>query len=360
MMHENSYVASVSLAADVNQTVKAFKEAEAYKGPSIIIAYATCVDWGHRWGDKAMVSQQQQAVESGYWPMYRYNPDNVNKPDRQAFELDNKRIDSGVMESMLAAENRFASLQRSAPEHAKLLQGAMVENNSFRHETRKRMAMNDEDLLEYLKKQMGEQVVGERVTVLYGSDTGNSEVVAKNFQFELKRRSMKAKCLALNDVDISDLQDESKILAIVATAGQGDMPKSAVKFWEQMETFLETAPPDFLKDTNFAVFGMGDSSYVFFNEAAIQIDRMFEKLGAQRLMDVGLGDDQHPARYDTVLEDWSPDFFDNIEAPEPPAELGAPTHLIEIVESTDAVLAQALEPIVPPHSAPVTLNVRES
>merc|ERR1712190_484763 len=88
MMHENAYVASCSLAADVNQTVKAFKEAEAYNGPSIVIVYATCVDWGHRFGDKAMVQQQVQVVEIGYWPMYRYNPDNVGQKDKMAFELD--------------------------------------------------------------------------------------------------------------------------------------------------------------------------------------------------------------------------------------------------------------------------------
>merc|ERR1719271_1499151 len=202
MMHENCYVASVSLAADVNQTVKAFKEAEAYDGPSIIISYATCVDWGHRMGDKAMVTQQIQAAESGYWPMYRYNPDNHGNADKLALELDTKRIDKSVMEKFMANENRFASLLRSAPEHAKMLQDAMVENNSQRHEHRKRQSMLDEDLLEYLKKQMGEQVTGERVTVLYGSDTGNAEIVAKNFQFEMKRRGMKAKCMGFNEIDV--------------------------------------------------------------------------------------------------------------------------------------------------------------
>merc|ERR1719443_1145543 len=271
MMYENAYVASVSMAADVNQAVKAFKEAESYNGPSVVVAYATCVDWGHRLGDKAMVQQQQQVVESGYWPLYRYNPDLLGDTDKKAFDLDNKRIDESVMESLLTSENRFASLRRSAPEHAKMLQGAMVDNNSFRHEHRRRAAMSDEDLLEYLKKMMGEQVSGERVTVLYGSDTGTSELVAKNFQFELKRRGMKAKCMSFDEVEISDLPEESKILAIVATAGQGDMPKTAVRFWQQMEAFLETAPPNYLPDTKFAVFGMGDSSYVFFNEAAKKI-----------------------------------------------------------------------------------------
>merc|ERR1719453_1427166 len=231
----------------------------------------------------------------------------------------------------------------------------MHENYSFRHEQRRRQAMADEDLLEHLKKLMGEQVTGERVTVLYGSDTGNAEVVAKNFQFELKRRGLKAKCLAFNEVDMNDLPDESKILAIVSTAGQGDMPKSAVKFWEQAEPFLESAPADFLKDTKFAVFGMGDSSYVKFNESAKQIDTMFEKLGAERLQECGMGDDQHPARFDTVLEDWTPDFYDNIEAPEPPQELGAPSHLVEFLDAGHELATQANEPYIPHGSHPMKM-----
>merc|ERR1719384_2735461 len=210
----------------------------------------------------------------------------------------------------------------------------MVENSDARHEVRRRRAMDDEDLLEYLKRSMGEQVAGDKVTVLYGSDTGNAEMVAKNFQFELKRRGLRAKVLAMNDVPVAELSESSQILAIVATAGQGDMPKSALKFWEEMETFLETAPPDFLAETQFAVFGMGDSSYVFFNEAAKKVDDAFERLGATRIMQLGLGDDQHPSRYDTELEEWTPDFYDNIEAPEPSQELGAPSHLVEILPSS--------------------------
>jgi len=359
MMHENAYVASVSLAADVNQTVKAFKEAEAYRGPSIIIAYATCVDWGHRHGDKAMVLQQTQAVESGYWPLYRYSPDKAGK-EGSGFELDNKRISDTAMDQFIRHENRFTSLQRSAPEYAKLLQGAMVEGYSMRHEQRKRRAMNDEDLLEYLKKSMGEQVTGDRVTVLYGTDTGNAELVAKNFQFEMKRRGMRAKCLALNDLAISDLPDESRILAFVSTAGQGEMPKSAVKFWQEMEAFLETAPADYMKDTQFAVFGLGDSSYVFFNEAAKRVDAAFAKLGGQRVHGLGLGDDQHAARFDTALEDWGPDYFDSIEAPAAPDELTPPSHLVEVLPPGHAQLALGAQAYEPHGSVPVRMTLKRS
>lgn len=342
MMHENAYVASVSMAADVNQTMKAFREAEAYCGPSIVIAYATCVDWGHRAGDKAMVQQQVQAVESGYWPMYRYHPEKVGKDGATGFELDNKRISDQAMTSFLNNENRFTSLQRTSPEHAKILQGAMADGMVFRHENRMRMAMNDEDLLEYLKKAMGEQVTGERVTVLYGSDTGTSEIVAKNFQMEMKSRGMKAKCMSFNDISVQDLADSKKILAIIATAGQGEMPKSAVKFWEEMQPFLETAPKDFLAETEYAVFGMGDSSYVFFNEAAKKFDDAFEALGATRIQPMGQGDDQHPARYDTELEEWTPDFYDNIDAPAASDELMPPSHLVEVLPAGTKV-----EPYVP-------------
>merc|ERR1719335_1180471 len=128
-----------------------------------------------------------------------------------------------------------------------------------------------------------------------------------------------------------------------------------------MEAFLETAPEDFMKDTQFAVFGMGDSSYVKFNEAAKKIDDAFTKLGGQRLQDLGLGDDQHPARFDTELEEWSPDFFDNIDAPPPPQELGAPSHLVEIVDSADAAAMQGVvETNIPHHSKPITLRVKRS
>jgi len=359
MMHESAYVASVSLAADVNQTVKAFREAEAYNGTSIVIAYATCVDWGHRHGDKAMVLQQQQAVDSGYWPLYRYHPEKLGS-EGGGFELDNKRISETVMDDFMAHENRFTSLRRSAPEYARVLQNAMKENCDTRHESRRRRSMNDEDLLEYLKRSMGEQVAGDKVTVLYGSDTGNAELVAKNFQFEMKRRGLRAKVSAMNDVPVEELSESSQILAIVATAGQGDMPKSAVKFWEEMETFLETAPADFMKDTKFAVFGLGDSSYVFFNEAARKVDEAFTRLGGQRVHDLGMGDDQHTARFDTALEDWSPDYFDNIEAPPAPEELSPPSHMVEFVAAADALAAKAAEPYVPAGSKPVRLRIKRS
>merc|ERR1712038_300760 len=94
-------------------------------------------------------------------------------------------------------------------------------------------------------------------------------------------------------------------------------------------------------------------------EAAKKVDDAFERLGATRIMQLGLGDDQHPARYDTELEEWTPDFYDNIEAPEPPQELGAPSHLVEILPSSPET-AQLVVPYVPHGSKPVTMTVKRS
>jgi sulfite reductase (NADPH) flavoprotein alpha-component len=70
-----------------------------------------------------------------------------------------------------------------------------------------------------------------------------------------------------------------------------------------------------------------------------------------------MGDDQHPARFDTELEEWQPNFFDNIEAPPPPQELSPPTHLVEILDPSSS---PALSEFIPDHSAPVTLRVKRS
>jgi len=102
------------------------------------------------------------------------------------------------------------------------------------------------------------------------------------------------------------------------------------------------------------VFGMGDSSYVFFNSAAKDFDECFASLGGQRIQELGLGDDQHAERYDTELEEWAPNFYDTIQAPEPPQELGAPTHKVEIKTGVTA------PEYVPAGSAPAWMTLKRS
>jgi pyruvate-ferredoxin/flavodoxin oxidoreductase len=111
------YVAQVAMGSSDMQTLKAFLEADAYDGPSIIIAYSPCIAHGYdlvHGGD-----QQKAAVQSGYWPLYRFNPDLV-KLGRNPFQLDS-RAPSLPLEKYIYNETRYTMLTHSNPEAAKHL-----------------------------------------------------------------------------------------------------------------------------------------------------------------------------------------------------------------------------------------------
>ncbi|KAJ5078897.1 pyruvate-flavodoxin oxidoreductase-related [Anaeramoeba ignava] len=113
MTYGNVYVASICLAANPNQALKAIKEAQKFKGTSLIIAYAPCIAHGIKKGMGGSVEQSKSAVESGYWNLFRYNPDNkfINKP---LFVLDSPPPRSDLF-SHIYNETRFSSLSQLYP-----------------------------------------------------------------------------------------------------------------------------------------------------------------------------------------------------------------------------------------------------
>ena len=111
------YVAQVAMGADKNQMLKAFREAEAYDGPSLIICYAPCINQGIKKGMGKTQLEQKLAVASGYWPLYRYNPDLVAE-NKNPFILESKAPD-GSLQEFLSGENRYAMLERFHPEVSK-------------------------------------------------------------------------------------------------------------------------------------------------------------------------------------------------------------------------------------------------
>ena len=113
------YVAQIAMGADYNQTLKAIREAEAYDGPSLIIAYAPCINHGIKGGlAKAMV-EEKRAVEAGYWQLYRYNPALVAE-GKNPLTIDSKEPTADYKE-FLEGEVRYSSLKRSFPEKADVL-----------------------------------------------------------------------------------------------------------------------------------------------------------------------------------------------------------------------------------------------
>ena len=113
------YVAQIAMGADKNQTLKAIAEAEAYKGPSLIIAYAPCINHGIRAGMGKSQLEAQRAVEAGYWANYRYNPELVDT-GKNPFSLDSKEP-TGDFKEFIQGEVRYSSLKRAFPETADAL-----------------------------------------------------------------------------------------------------------------------------------------------------------------------------------------------------------------------------------------------
>ena len=133
------YVAQVSMGASNSQYLKAIKEAEAYPGPSLIIAYSPCINHGLREGMGKSQEQMDNAVKSGYWHLYRYNPLLENE-GKNPFTLDSKEPDWTKFQEFLNSEVRYTSLIKSFPKEAEMLFKAAEENAKWRYKSYQRMA----------------------------------------------------------------------------------------------------------------------------------------------------------------------------------------------------------------------------
>jgi len=133
MSYGNVYVAQVAMGADPNQLIKVLCEAEAYDGPSVIIAYCPCTAHGIRAGVSDMQNEAARAVKSGYWPLYHYDP---RKEVPMELDCAAPTLD---YEDFLAGENRYAALYKTYPENAKLLFAKAKEEAKQRYEKYKDM-----------------------------------------------------------------------------------------------------------------------------------------------------------------------------------------------------------------------------
>ena len=136
MTYGYAYVASVAMGANKNQLLKALIEAENYQGPSLIIAYAPCINHGINMG--LSQEEEKKAVATGYWPLYRYNPA-LKKEGKNPFILDSKEP-AGDFKEFLLGEVRYSSLTRTFPEQAETLFKKAEEDMKERYDTYKRLA----------------------------------------------------------------------------------------------------------------------------------------------------------------------------------------------------------------------------
>ena len=134
------YVAQIAIGADQNQTIKAIREAEAYKGPSLIIAYSPCINHGLKGGMQNSHIEQDKAVKAGYWQLYRFNPD-LGKEGKNPFSLDSKEP-TGVFKDYLLSEVRYSSLKQLFPADAEKLYEKTEEDARERLTNYKKMAQS--------------------------------------------------------------------------------------------------------------------------------------------------------------------------------------------------------------------------
>ena len=133
------YVAQVAMGANQAQTLKAIREAEAYDGPSIVIAYSPCISHGIKAGMGKAQDEQQRAVECGYWHLYRYNPA-LAEEGKNPMTLDSKEPQWDKFQGFLMGEVRYNSVLKQFPGEAEELFKAAEKNAKWRYDGYKRMA----------------------------------------------------------------------------------------------------------------------------------------------------------------------------------------------------------------------------
>ena len=133
------YVAQIAMGADQAQTLKAIREAEAYPGPSLIIAYAPCINHGLKLGMGKSQAEEEKAVKCGYWHLWRYNPA-LEAEGKNPFQLDSKEPDWAGFQDFLKSEVRYSSVMKQYPSEAAELFQAAEDNAKWRYNSYKRLS----------------------------------------------------------------------------------------------------------------------------------------------------------------------------------------------------------------------------
>ena len=136
------YVAQVAMGADNAQCLKAFREAEAYHGPSLVIAYAPCINHGLKAGMGRSQNEELRAVECGYWHLWRYNPE-LEAQGKNPFQLDSKEPQWDKFQDFLLGEVRYLSLKKAYPDEAQELYDAAKRAAQKRYATYVRKSQED-------------------------------------------------------------------------------------------------------------------------------------------------------------------------------------------------------------------------
>ncbi|KAM0352480.1 hypothetical protein ACHAPU_002148 [Fusarium lateritium] len=294
----NVYVASTAVYSSYTQVLQALLEADKFEGPSVVLAYLPY--FGETDSPLTVLQETKKAVDTGYWPLYRWNPENEKKGEPN-FSLDSELIKQ-ELKTFLARDNQLTQLAAKDPKFA----AALVKD--FGSEVRAQQKRKAKDAY----NQLLEGLLGAPLTILYASDNGNATTLAKRLASRGRARGLKTTVLAMEDYPLEDLPTEENIVILTSTAGQGEFPQNGLPFWDAIKDSTDLD----LAAVNYSIFGLGDSHYwprkedrIYYNKPAKDLDRVLTNLGGKHLIDIGLGDDQDPDSFQTGYQEWEPKLW---------------------------------------------------
>ncbi|KAF1985134.1 sulphite reductase hemo protein, beta subunit [Aulographum hederae CBS 113979] len=312
----NAYVASVAVYSSYTQVLEAMIEAEQFDGPAVVVAYLPYDSEND--SPLNILQETKKAVDIGYWPLYRWDPRGEEKGEEN-FKLDSERIKK-ELEEFLKRDNYLSQVMKRHPEFSPSL------SESYGSEVRQLQKRKAKDAYSKLL----EGLLGAPLTILFASDNGNAENMAKRMGNRGKARGLKTMVMAMDDYPLEDLSGEENVVCITSTAGQGEFPQNGHAFWEGVKNSTDID----LATVNFAVFALGDSHYwprkedkIYYNKPGKDLHARLLALGGNAMTDCGLGDDQDPDAYQTGYAEWEPKLWqalgvDKVEGlPEEPPPL---------------------------------------
>jgi sulfite reductase (NADPH) hemoprotein beta-component len=298
MNHGDVYVASVAVYSSYSQVLQSFVEADRFNGPSVVLAYLPY----HTEETPALevLKETKLAVDAGYWPLYRWDPVK-EREGKEPFTLDSDAI-KNELKQFLDRQNHLSQLVGSKPQFAAELVSSLGENVK---EARKRRAQQAYD-------ELLTSIDAPPLLVLYASDGGSAEKIAKRLANRGKARGLSTIVATLDSMSLDTLQHEEHVVFVTSVAGQGEPPQNGRKFFKAVNAAAGRGEKT-LSKLRFSVFGMGDSHYWprpedahYYNRPSKDLNSRLEQLGGQRIADLGLGDDQDADGPETGYKIWEP------------------------------------------------------
>ncbi len=297
MNYGGAYVASICPSYSFSQAAQALKEAAAFEGPSVVVLLAPKSSKSGKIVALEQVASCKRIIDSALFSLFRWTP---SKGEEEPILLIDSSKPKASLEKFLEKNNNLALVLES---------DGQINNN--RSDLRSQIATQVLDKAHESYKTLFGSLEKKKLLILFGSDGGTAEGVAKRLALEAKEKGLYVKIFAADSFVTEDLANESHVLFVVSTAGQGEFPGNCRETWKSLNGNAFDFP-----SVHYAVFALGDRHYWprpedahYFAKSGKDLDAVLAKRGAIRLTDLGIGDDRDPDGYNTGLSQWAPGFW---------------------------------------------------